>query len=563
MRVTALIIAATLASLFGVAAAEKVKTNQETKIYSRPGEQAKVIVKVKSGQNMTLLAQDGRWLKVRVQGRTGFVPRSMVDMPEGDEIVRNTRRRAFVDGRSTRRGFGGESPDDRVGADATGDNAAGGDEEEKAKEKPSKSKDDDKGKRVAMKTSKQKDTDDEEEQPKSTKKKPEKQEKPEKPEKPDKAEKPKPKADKGKADKAEKADKEDKGGGDDEEEELKVTDDDKGDDASSDEARPTAHVSEKAVVYNERDKESGELFVAKPNMMLYPGETKGKWTFVENDDGDGGWIMSSQLDVDTSGGGGDEGGPRKRDINAGAKLGVMIIQQGMRTTGGAATFPDTYNLGTSAAAISLGGGIMYPFGKSGVFGGEATLDYAKTVLGGISVPGSSVQEQISLMTFSLRASAGYDLHKKNGMTVLGRLGYRYQAFLVDSYNVPAKNPANLPQETFAAPTLGAGLMIPHITPKIGLGFTLDTILFGASIAQTRGFQDGTKPDAKAAYVGVLFTYHWKKDMDLLGTYNLDFASYNFGPPSMDPLLNKRMHTGTDVTRTDIFHMVTFGIAKGF
>jgi hypothetical protein len=543
MRVTALIVTVTLASLFGVAAAEKVKTNQETKIYSRPGEQAKVIVKVKSGQNMTLLAQDGRWLKVRVQGRTGFVPRSMVDMPEGDEIVRNTRRRAFVDGRSTRRGFGGESPDDRVGADATGDNAAGGDDEEK--EKPSKSKDDDKGKRVATKASKQKDVDDEEEQPKSTKKKPEK-----------------PKGDKAKGDKAkaDKADKEDKGGGDDEEE-LKVTDDN-GDDASADESRPTAHVSEKAVVYNERDKESGEMFVAKPNMTLYPGETKGKWTFVENDDGDGGWIMSSQLDVE-SGGGGEEGGARRREIDVGARLGWKFIQQGMRTTGGAATFPDTYNLGTSAAAISLGGGIMYPFGKSAVFGGEATLDYAKTLLGGVSVPGSSVQEGISLMTFSLRASAGYDLHKKNGMTVLGRLGYRYQAFLVDGYADPAKNPANLPQETFAAPTLGAALAIPRLTPKIGLGFTLDTILFGASIAQTKGLQDGTKPDAKAAYVGVVFTYHWKKDMDLLGTYNLDFASYNFGPPSMDPNLNKRMHTGTDVTRTDIFHMVTFGIAKGF
>ncbi len=549
MRVSALIVAVTLASLFGAAHAEKVKTNQETKVYSRPGEQAKVIVKLKSGQNMTLLAQDGRWLKVRVQGRTGFVPRSMVDMPEADEIVRNTRRRAFVDGRSTRRGFGGESPDDRIGADATGDNVA--DDDDKGS-KSSKSKDDDedspKGKRVAAKAGKHKDSDDDE--PKSTKKKPEK---PDKSDKSDKSDKP------DKSDKGDKADKDDDKGGGDDDDDLKVTDD-KGDD-SGEEARPTAHVSEKAVVYNERDKDSGEMFVAKPNMTLYPGETKGKWTFVENDDGDGGWIMSSQIDVDNGGGG--EGGPRKREIDAGARLGVMFIQQGMRTVGGSANFPDTYNLGTSAAAISLGGGIMYPFGKSMVFGGEANLDYAKTLLGGVSVPGTKVQEGISLTTFSLRASAGYDLHKKNGMTVLGRLGYRYQAFLVDGYNDPAKNPANLPQETFAAPTLGAGLAIPRLTDKIGLAFTLDTVLFGASVSQTRGLQDGTTPSAKAAFVGAIFTYHWKKDMDLQGTYNLDYASYNFGAPSTDPNLNKRMHTGTDVTRTDIFHVVTFGIAKGF
>jgi TRAP-type C4-dicarboxylate transport system substrate-binding protein len=34
----------------------------------RPGEQAKVLLKVKSGQGMTVVAKEGRWLKVRVQG---------------------------------------------------------------------------------------------------------------------------------------------------------------------------------------------------------------------------------------------------------------------------------------------------------------------------------------------------------------------------------------------------------------------------------------------------------------------------------------------------------------
>src|SRR6185436_10262034 len=101
---------------------EKVTTNQSTKLYSQAGEQSTVILKVKSGQAMTLLAKDGRWLKVRVSGRTGWIPRSKVDMPEEDEdIARNTRRRPFVDGRGTKRGFGGETgPDDRIGADAAG-----------------------------------------------------------------------------------------------------------------------------------------------------------------------------------------------------------------------------------------------------------------------------------------------------------------------------------------------------------------------------------------------------------------------------------------------------------
>src|SRR2546421_9734628 len=89
--------------------AEKVKTNQSTKLYSRAGEQSPVILKLKSGQTMTVLAKDGRWIKVRVSGRTGWVPRSKIDMPEDDEeIARNTRRRPFVDGRGTKRGLRGE-----------------------------------------------------------------------------------------------------------------------------------------------------------------------------------------------------------------------------------------------------------------------------------------------------------------------------------------------------------------------------------------------------------------------------------------------------------------------
>src|SRR5665647_29194 len=82
--------------------AEKVKTNQNAKVYNRPGEQGKVVVKVKEGQAMTVLAKEGRWLKVRVSGRTGYVPRSKVDMSDDEEITRNTRRRPFVDGRSTK-----------------------------------------------------------------------------------------------------------------------------------------------------------------------------------------------------------------------------------------------------------------------------------------------------------------------------------------------------------------------------------------------------------------------------------------------------------------------------
>ena len=92
---------------------------------------------------MTLLSEEGRWLKVRVQGRTGFVPRSKVDMPDNAELARNTRRRPFVDGRGTKRGFDSSAgPDDRVGADALGETSTkdasskGGDDDDDTAKKP-------------------------------------------------------------------------------------------------------------------------------------------------------------------------------------------------------------------------------------------------------------------------------------------------------------------------------------------------------------------------------------------------------------------------------------------
>src|SRR5262245_35245956 len=135
------VLVAGAVALPSVARAEKVKTNQSAKLYTRAGEQSQVLLKLKSGQTMTVLAKDGRWLKVRVSGRTGWVPRSKVDMPDDEEIGRNTRRRPFVDGRGTKRGFGGETgPDDRIGADATGE----GDEPRSGKsKKPSKDDDED------------------------------------------------------------------------------------------------------------------------------------------------------------------------------------------------------------------------------------------------------------------------------------------------------------------------------------------------------------------------------------------------------------------------------------
>lgn len=124
----ALLVVAGLAAGIGVAHAERVRTTGTTKVYKSTGEQSGVITKVASGKTLSVINTQGRWLKVRVNGRTGWVTRSSVVSLADADVPRNTRRRPFVDGRSTRRGWGDGAPEDRVGADAVDPDEGGGDD---------------------------------------------------------------------------------------------------------------------------------------------------------------------------------------------------------------------------------------------------------------------------------------------------------------------------------------------------------------------------------------------------------------------------------------------------
>jgi hypothetical protein len=148
------------------------------------------------------------------------------------------------------------------------------------------------------------------------------------------------------------------------------------------------------------------------------------------------------------------------------------------------------------------------------------------------------------------------------MTVFGRLGYRYEAYLIDgnspTYNAML-NPQKLPSEQTEGPTIGAALAIPRLTPKIGVKLALD-LMPGASVKQTTDLDDGLKPSATIYMVDAEVVYHWRPMMDFQAAYMPSLGSYNFGMP--DPA-SMRGHTGTDVTRTDIYNTIVFGFAKGF
>jgi hypothetical protein len=498
-----------------VSHAEKVRTNASAKVYNRAGEQGKVVVKVKEGQSMTVLAKEGRWLKVRVSGRTGYIPRSKVDMPDGDdEIARNTRRRPFVDGRGTKRGFGGEAgPDDRIGADATGDSGGSDDASDSSDDssddssEPAKPKGKGKGKGKGKAKPEVVEDDSESDEPKDA------------------------------------------------------------EEAEPDDSRVRARVKSKTVAYAEPSKDSDEQFKAKPGDVLFVESKKGKWTEVSVEEGDIGWIQTSKLEMDDDGGDGP-GGAHGRIMDVRARLGFTIVSQSMTSAGAAATtkWPDKYTVGSSSVAVMLGGALLYPYGKNYLVGGELTYDLSKAVPGvsfdpdGAAGPMVSSTTGFTIHNVNARAVGGYDLHKKNGAMLFGRLTYHYEAFRVDNVADLTKNSARLPQENMSGPMIGAALAVPALTDKLGLRVSLDAMLVGGSITQTKNLEDGADPKVKKIVLGAGVTYRWKPGIDLSGGYDLNYASLKFGAP---PANSMRGHGGTSSARTDVNHTVAVGIAKAF
>lgn len=529
VQVRLLVLLLGLAAVPSISHAEKkvkVTTNASAKVVNRPGEQGKVVIKVKEGQTMTVVAREGRWLKVRVLGRTGFIPRSKVDMAEGDEeITRNTRRRAFVDGRGTKRGFGGEAgPDDRVGADAVGDGARSDDEGS------------DEGETTKPRA------------------------------KPPKAGKKPPKGGDDEGD--------DEGGAEGGDE--AVADDEGSDEETKDDSDPVddrvkATVEAKTVAYAEPSKNSDESFKAKPSDTLFVESTKGKWTEVSVEDGDIGWIQTSKLDIEGRDDGGDEGGPRGRMIDVRARLGFTLVSQSLSSAGGGTTkWPDKYTVGSSSVAVMLSGGVLVPFKKQYLIGGELTYDISKAIPGisfdpdGGGPNGGPMPSQTTGFTIhnvNARGVFGYPFkNSKRGTVLFGRLGYHYEAFRVDDVTNLTKNNAKLPSENISGPMLGVAFSVPVLTQKIGLRISLDAILIGGNVTQTKNLEDGADPKVTKVTLGAGVTYRWKPGIDLSGGYDLNYASLSFGAPIATSM---RGHTGTSVSRKDTNHTVAVGIAKAF
>jgi len=487
--------------LGATAHAESVRTTHTTKIYKQPGEQERVVVRVSAGHTMTVIAHQGRWLKVRVNGRTGWVTRTSV---HGDaaarSVPRNTRRRPFVDGRSVRRGWDGDAPDDRVGADAVDDDRAAADDvgdDDPAPRRASR-----KSSRPSHARDRDRDRDD------------------------------------ARADDDDRADRDDHGDADDEE-------------AKPERRKMVTVVAEETDLLARPSRRSDAvLTVGKGDRLAWVRDSRdGEWMEVENDDGDAGWIRVKDVQR--------EGRPAKlREVHA--RLGFASIGEAFASdgTGNLAN----YKLGSSAVAISLGGGLDYKYKKDYRIGLDLSYIGAKAAPGIRYTDGtSSVDIGFLTHNIDLRAKAGYDLHKSNGMTLWARLGYHYEMFKVDNVSDLTKNLAHLPSEILSGPTIGVAVEIPKLTRKIG-GVVAADYLYPAKRTQTKGLEDGLTSKAKALWLGATFTYQWKPKLELDAGYRLSYAKTLWSGAAPDSM---RGTGATTSERKDLTHTVTVGLAKSF
>jgi uncharacterized protein YgiM (DUF1202 family) len=496
-----------------LATADRVKTTQSTKVMKRPGEKETVVTRVPKGRTLTVIAREGRWMKVRVNGRTGWVARSTVQSAEArEDMPRNTRRRPFVDGRSTRRGWGGEAPDDRVGADAIED-------------------DDDEG-----------DSDDETPAPKKHKVKAHKAKKHHVEEEADSDED----ADSDDSD----ADSDD---GDSDDEQASADCDEDDEDCEQAAPAPKERVVQVAVaktkLRSKPSKKGKSVHKVKKGVALVVVDEQKGWMLVEDkDSGEQGWIKKSEV--------WEPGARKPRTIDVTARLGFERMAQVFRSDGTGAL--SGYNIAAASAQVSLKVDYIQTYKANYLLGADVRYDYGKSTPG-IRYQTDAAAADIPYQTHDVQAAAlaGYDLHNKMGAAAYARLGYHYNMFQVANVGDFTKNLAHLPSETLAGVTVGIQAEAPHINEKIGAQLVADYMVMGKR-AQTKGLEDGQVSSAKAAWASLQVTYQWKPDMSLDVGYQYEYAKTEWtgaAPASM------RGTNSTEAARKDTSHALLLGLVK--
>ena len=529
-----------LAGLAGTARAESARLNMDAHLRARAGEKAPTVMKLKEGQTVRILGEEGRWLKVSYRGKVGYITRTQVDREESAEPPVTAARESRTRARDPKSNEGLRRQDkdkdkdkdkkdwDSLDDDATGEAVVEQDDvEDKPTEKADKpaEKADKKAKLVARKSA-------------------------------------------GKQGR--------KGRKKGFEQGMEVV------------------TTAKAIVYTRASASSGELFETKKNepfTIIAVSEDAPGWVRVKDPEDNKGWIKTDlivvaafpagdDLDDDevaeeevpkprrgrakaSKGGGGGGGGDDEADagvrssggkplglaIDLGAHLALVAKAQDFTSDG--SNLRAKYKVTNTAPAASITGGLAKEVGGSLVVGLEAAF-LVSLGGGGIAIPAEGAMAAHTLtwqtLGLDLRGVAGYRQPK---FVAAARVGLHRASVTVQEDQV-----AKLPSERTDGYTVGVEVRLPRITDKISAHAGAD-VLTGASLLQTVGLKDGHHAEMKAYYLGCGLGYLIKEQ--ILGTvsYALSYETFKFVGAS------EREATATNASRTDLQHTLGVGAAYLF
>lgn len=490
----------------GSAAAERVRTTGSTKVYKRTGEQSAVITRVREGTTLEVIATSGRWLKVRANGRTGWITRSSVVSLAPERLPRNTRRRPFVDGRSLDRGGTDDAPGDRIGADAVD-----GEDDGRDADRAHDDDDDDDDRRDRHDRRDRDDRDDDRDVRIDVRR-------------------------------PARADARDR------DVEARDRDDDlaEADEAHAD-APPmlTVRVA-RARLYQRPSRDARSVLTLREGdrLILLEEHRSGDWLRVEvaDDDAVSGYVSRDAV---------ADPGRRGRTIAASARLGFASIGGSFHSDGGTLADgpPPDYPFGSTAISLAVGAEATFPVKGRLLAGGSARY------LGCLAMPGIAFQgESVGFTTHDvdLLAVGGYDLGGRRAISVWARAGLHFARFSVSDL----ANKARLPVETALGPMVGAAVRVDRVTPKLGAEASVD-VMPTANRAQTKNQTDGQLAATRTLWLQLAGTYAWRPRWRLEAGYQLGYTATRWVGAS------DRHMSASGATRTDLAHVLAVGVARPF
>jgi uncharacterized protein YgiM (DUF1202 family) len=604
-------------SAISTARAESVRTTKRVRVMSRPRNRARVVTRVCAGKRLTVLARRGRWVKVRVNGRTGWITRSSASTTRNARTsARTTRRRARVASRSKRGGHSrssaGRSRDDRKAVA----------KKRKAKKRSAK-KHERRKREVEEDSAGQDDEDDLDDQKRTSRKKRVASRTKKRTKRKSKAKKRGRSRrhrgvdldddedfideedfvddDKEEADEKEEAD-------DEEEEEAERRESkagaDKGDrddiDALIDGIRSEKSPKAKRAKSERKrrhsadelggadveenpldDSDEGEddsdrentvvIRVAEAELMAMPSARsaalatyeEGERLTVIRKSESGEWIQvedeegeSGWIHVDDLG----SDGPKRSRLTArgGATLGYSSVGSAFASNGVGELA--NYKYTSSAASLSIRGDAALRVTDTYWLAVDARY------IGTRAAPGIRFQNsegEVSDIGFtnhdlSAGASLGYGLGSSTGMVLYGRLGYYLGRFDIHNVDDFESNLAMLPSEVLKGMTVGAHVDVPRLMKSVGVRVGADLLYPNGKREQYAGLEDGAVSKTFAAWATAQVSYQWKPKLTVECIYRYAYGKTDWTGSAPDSV---RPHGASEATRRDVGHIVMLGVGS--